>query len=130
MGVWLVWGDSGVWVGVFLCFCFSFCFVLVVLVCFIVFLLVCFTTDALVDDVNEEFRCRDAVSIIPLWQTCNNYPDCPDGSDELFCGPRNKCKCNGFGYALSSEYAVIIIGKDFFCLHIQGDLVMSKLFQK
>ncbi|XP_072029185.1 uncharacterized protein [Amphiura filiformis] len=41
----------------------------------------------LVDGKAGTFQCGLTGATIPLWQTCNNYPDCEDGSDEIFCGP-------------------------------------------
>ena len=31
------------------------------------------------------FNCGEG-EVIPMWKTCNNIPDCTDGSDELICG--------------------------------------------
>ncbi|XP_033639902.1 uncharacterized protein LOC117300278 [Asterias rubens] len=47
------------------------------------------------DAITEtEFLCKSG-EVIPAWQTCNNYPDCKDGSDEYY-GLRcedSKVKC-------------------------------------
>ena len=42
------------------------------------------------DTLPDSFHCDSDNKEIPWYQTCNNYPDCPDGSDEFICGPRDR----------------------------------------
>ncbi|XP_072027739.1 uncharacterized protein [Amphiura filiformis] len=40
------------------------------------------------DEIDLEhltFTCPDTNEELPLWQTCNNIPDCPSGADEIYC---------------------------------------------
>ena len=40
------------------------------------------------DEIDLEdmtFECPDTDIELPLWQACNDYPDCPGGEDEIYC---------------------------------------------
>ncbi len=47
-------------------------------------------------ELPEFFPCEHFDQTIPWYQTCNNYPDCVDGSDENICGTRQKCKYRAY----------------------------------
>ena len=47
-------------------------------------------------ELPEFFPCEHFDQTIPWYQTCNNYPDCVDGSDENICGTKQKCKYRAY----------------------------------
>ena len=45
-------------------------------------------TNSFPDEIDLEdmtFQCPDTNMKLELWQTCNDYPDCPNGEDESYC---------------------------------------------
>lgn len=44
--------------------------------------------------VQKDYKCEDQQHEIPKKDVCNGFPDCPDGSDEMYCN----------GIAGASEY--------------------------